>query len=235
MYYESQFIPLIRFVEISPADFLDKFCPYEAVIPRHIFKEVADYYHKGILPKTINMVPRIPSTIIKPNLAIIIANWIDRNDSTVLSYYNHKFDLIYLKSRDGFNCTTFNNKCNGKGPFVVLIKLQSKKIYGGYNPIGYALRRGQWLTSSESFIFSFENNQDMQNMKIGRVINSSKSIQEKCYWIFFNFGWHLCLNKRHLYLGNNGNYNDIFNFDNVEKICLPIEEIEEIEVFSINR
>ena len=47
----SQFISLIRFAEISPADFFNKIYCYKIVIPHHIFKEVAEFYHKGILPK----------------------------------------------------------------------------------------------------------------------------------------------------------------------------------------
>ncbi len=226
----NRFIPLIRFVEISPADFVDKICPYETIIPHHIFKEVAEFYHKGILPKTINMIPRIASTIIKPKFATIIANWIDRNDSNVHSFNNkYQFNRIYLKSRDGSDCTTFHNKCNGQGPFVVLIKVQSKKIYGGYNPVGYALRNGEWLSSSDSFIFSFENDQGIYNMKIGRVINTTYSIYEDCNGYFLSFGWQLFIRKtsgQNLYFGSSGSYENIFNLD-------YNHSIEEIEVFSV--
>ncbi len=228
----SQFIPLIRFAEISSVDFFNKVSPYEAVIPHHIFKEVAEFHHKGTLPKVVSMTSRISSTIIKPKLATIIANWTDRNDSNVLSFNNkYKFNRIYLKGRDGFDYTTFNNKCNGQGPIVVLIKLRSKKIYGGYNPIGYAARKSEWLTSSNSFIFSFENGQDIHNMKIGRVINESRAIYECCNWNFFNFGNHLYLgNNQNLYLNNYENYHNIINIDYNQRFCLPVEEIE---VFSV--
>ena len=83
----GRFIPLIRFAQISLADFNDKIRPYEAVISHCIFKELIEFYHKGTLPNTINPIPHIiPSTIIQSRLAIIIANWIDRNDSNVLSF-----------------------------------------------------------------------------------------------------------------------------------------------------
>ncbi len=229
----GQFIPLIRFVEISPADFYDKIRPYEAVIPHHIFKDVNDFYHKGTLPKIVNTLPRIASTIIKPRHVSLIANWIDRNDSNVHSFNNkYKFNLIYKKSRDGFDCKKFNEKCKGQ-PFVILIKVQSKKIYGGYNPIGYASRRRQWLTSSDSFIFSFKNDRDVHNMKIGRVINPKKSIYECYNWSFINFGSHLYFQKQDgpiLYLNNFGNYNNIFDLDLHSEVCLPIEEIEVLSI-----
>ena len=112
-------------------------------------------------------------------------------------------------------------------------KTSIKKNIRGYNPIGYALRIGEWLTSSDSFIFSFECCQDTKNMKIGRVINPAMSVWENRNWSFFNFGSHLYLNKQNLYLGNDENYNNIFDLDIEEEVRLPIEKIEEIEVFSV--
>ncbi|CAI2174424.1 2095_t:CDS:2 [Funneliformis geosporum] len=214
----SSFIPLIRFVEISPEDFFDKVRPYRAAMPNHIYEEIEEFHYKKIIPKTITLPSRIgtsastmidPSTIIKPKLATIIANWIDKNDSA----------------------------CNGQGPFILLVRVKSKKIYGGFNPIGYTLKEGQWLLSSDSFIFSFENNQDTRNMKIGRVINKSYSVYEDYYQFFFNFGNHLQAYKGNgqnfFYLGNHRIYSNIFN-----RSCTgdyPIEEIEEMEIFSVVR
>ncbi|POG59428.1 hypothetical protein GLOIN_2v1848183 [Rhizophagus irregularis DAOM 181602=DAOM 197198] len=42
----SQFIPLIRFSEISSVDFYDKVYPFKAVIPNHIYEEVFEFYMK---------------------------------------------------------------------------------------------------------------------------------------------------------------------------------------------
>src|SRR5436190_7769302 len=39
----SPFIPLIRFVELSPADYFDKVRPYKEVIPDHICEEVEEF------------------------------------------------------------------------------------------------------------------------------------------------------------------------------------------------
>ncbi len=175
---------------ISSDDFYDKVHPYERIISHQIYDDFLVYHLKGILLKTLSMGSRIVSTIIKSRIVSIIANWIDRNDSNIFSFNNkYKFNLIYKKSRDGSDCMTFHNKCNGIGPFVVLIKVQSKMIYGGYNPIGYNGRH-QWLSSSESFIFSFENDQDILNMKIGRVINVNIAIYENFNCFFLNFGGH---------------------------------------------
>src|SRR5688572_18635939 len=88
------------------------------------------HHLKGIIPKTMSLKPCIasPSTLVQPRLVTIMTNWIDRNDSNVLSFNNkHRFNLIYLKSRDGLNYRTFHDKCDGQGPFVIFIKVGSKK------------------------------------------------------------------------------------------------------------
>ncbi|PKY53585.1 hypothetical protein RhiirA4_471903 [Rhizophagus irregularis] len=78
--------------------------------------------------------------IIKPKLVNVIYNWIDRNDSVTLSNNNKcKFNLVTsMMSRDGHNSETFHNICN---ELVVLIRVQSKKIYGGYNLSNWMRRK----------------------------------------------------------------------------------------------
>ncbi|RGB23579.1 BTB/POZ protein, partial [Rhizophagus diaphanus] len=174
----NQFIPLIRFVEISRADFFDKVRPYKAIIPKHIFEEIEEFYFKDTLPKTIILSPRtglpdkkesFKSNIIKPKLANIITNWIYNKDAK----FNHtiknplyKFKLIYCGNRDGISNNSFKNKCNGRVPSLVLIKAQkSNKIFGGYSSIGFNSLGDQcsivndvrYYYSSDNFIFSFEN------------------------------------------------------------------------------
>ncbi|EXX57669.1 uncharacterized protein OCT59_006042 [Rhizophagus irregularis] len=231
----NQFIPLIRFVEISSEDFFDKVRPYKAIISHHIYEELEEFYYKKTLPKATTLPPRtgksglLTSTIIKPKLINIISNWINRNDSATLSNNNKfKFNLIYLMSRDGFNNVTFYNKCNRQGPFVVLIRVQSNKIYGGYNPIGYT-GRDRWLSSTESFVFSFENDQDIHNMKICRSLNTNRSVLDYCnYDKFFSFGDMLYIYEQNLFVGyNNSHYENNFGVENSSYF------IEEIEVFSV--
>ncbi|CAG8662924.1 5879_t:CDS:2 [Funneliformis mosseae] len=234
----SQFIPLIRFVGISCADFFDKVRPYKAVFPQQIYEEFYEFYYKGTISKSTALPSRaglLKSTIIDPKLATILANWIDKNDSAVHSFNNKfKFNLIYIKSRDGSNISNFNKLCNGQGPFVIFLKSRSKKIYGGYNPIGYASRIGKWLSSSDSFIFSFENGQDIHNMKIGRSKNTAYSIYEHNDKKFIDFGSHLFNNhgEQTFFLSNYENFDNIFNLNYGQAVDLPVEEIE---VFSISK
>src|SRR6266511_6025856 len=102
------------------------------------------HHLKGITSKETTLTSRtvMESTIIKPKFTNIVDNWIDKNDLNVLSFNNkYRFNLIYLKSRDGFDHKTFHDKCNRQGPFIILIRVRSNKIYGGYNPIGFSSRK----------------------------------------------------------------------------------------------
>ncbi|POG81698.1 hypothetical protein GLOIN_2v1470532 [Rhizophagus irregularis DAOM 181602=DAOM 197198] len=241
----NQFIPLIRFVEISRADFFDKVRPYKAIIPKHIFEEIEEFYYKDTLPKTTILPPRtglpdkkesFKSNIIKPELANIIANWMDNKDAKFTHTIKnplYKFKLIYCGSRDGINNNSFKNKCNGRVPSLVLIEdKKSNMIFGGYSSIGFSSLGDQYLSennvryyySSDNFIFSFENSEDVQNMKIGRVINSYKAILEMGDSVGFNFGWGtFAMINQTFQVNKRDNYESI---SNEEHITGTIKEIE---------
>jgi hypothetical protein len=228
----NQFIPLIRFVGISPIDFLCKVQPYKVIFPDHIYKEVEDFYFKGILPKTITLPPRIgifESKIIKPKLANIIVSWINKkNDRTINDSY-YKFKLIYHEDYYGIDNSSFKNKCNGQIASLVLIKpLFSDKVFGGYSSIGFnsiednnlLFKDGKrkYYYSSDNFIFSFEDSEDTQNMKISRVLNHSKAILDQ-YNNGFNFGDTLYMKDDDLFVNNkyDGNYRNYeYNLDTNE-------------------
>jgi hypothetical protein len=242
----KKFIPLIRFVEISRADFFDKVRPYKAIIPTYIYEEIEEFYYKDTLPKTTILPPRtnIPtrtgnfrSNIIKPRLANIIANWIDEKDAMFARTSNcplYEFTLIYRGSRDGINNESFKYKCNGGIASLVLIKdRQSSKIFGGYSSIGLSSLDDACLIdidndvrfyySSNNFIFSFESSEDIQNMKIGRVINNSEAMLEYSGH-GFNFGWgSFGMIDQTFQVNNRYNYENIL--DDIE-ISGTIEEIE---------
>ncbi|CAB4399515.1 unnamed protein product [Rhizophagus irregularis] len=185
--------------------------PYKTVIPDNIYDEIEEYYFKRVQPKTINLTPRkkaIESNLIKPKLANIITSWIERKDEKYLSV-KYKFDLLYRSSRDGLNINTFRTKCNRQGRCLVLVKHpDSAKIYGGYNPLNFVNANGQYYSTPESFIFSFENSEDIQYMKISRVQGSysNYAIRENNAQ-GFNFGDTLFLsNNLNIYFNNSGYY-----------------------------
>ncbi|GBB98700.1 hypothetical protein RclHR1_00330027 [Rhizophagus clarus] len=237
----DRFIPLIRFVDISSSDFFDKIRPYRAVIPHHTYEEIAEFYYKDTLPETTTFPSRnakvqIESKLIKLNLACVIAGWIEkRNDKELSNKYN--FQLLYRGSQDGINVNTFRSKCNNQGRCIVLVKHQeSTKIYGGYNPLGFTNCGGQWRSTSESFIFSFESGRNIQNTNISRVNSSYYSYAIYEYSSYgFSFGNTFYMNSdNRIYFCNQGYYDNNINtvlspYMNQSGNFVP----QEIEVFKI--
>jgi hypothetical protein len=237
----NQLIPLIRFVEISRADFYDKVNPYKAIIPSHIYEEVENFYYQDILPSLPIRTGKIKSNIIKPELADIISNWIDKKDAKFTRTSNdpfYKFRLIYRGSRDGIDNKSFKNNCNGRVASLILIKVKrSNKIFGGYSSIGLNSLGDNCLLeynfrfhySSDNFIFSFENNEDIQNMKIGYVTNNSKAIMDYANH-GFNFGWgSFCMIDQTFQVNSWDNYESISHGRNIN------DSIEEIEAFIVTK
>ncbi|GBB98681.1 hypothetical protein RclHR1_00330008 [Rhizophagus clarus] len=280
----DQFIPLIRFVDISPAEYFDKVRPYKTIIPNQICEEIEEFYLKGTLPITTTLpsrtgiVQNINSNIIKPKLSTIIINWIERKDSN----YNrnrkdtvYNFNLIYRKSHDSDN--NILGTCAVQGAILILIQVErSEKIFGGYNPIGWCnnnnsrnINRGlnfknqynqynQYLSTADSFIFSFENEEDIRNKMISRVVNPSHAIYagngKNGLFGGINFGGgDLALNNGYLTLCYSGNYEKFAtnNYDSEdasiiyrsnESIIYDEDEttnnrykVREIEVFKVVR
>jgi hypothetical protein len=242
----NQFIPLIRFVDISSDHFFDKVQPYKDIIPNNIYKEFEDYYNNNYsLPKTRVLPPRIrnfESEIIKPKLVNIIINWISGKDYYRINDTRYKFNLIYSSSLDGISKDSFKIKCKGQVESLILIKVErSNKIFGGYSSIGFNLNENDigshihenFYYSPDNFIFSFENNEDTQNMKISRVINHYKAIYDH-YSTGFDFGFNSLFmtfvsGKQYLYAHNEShNYEDNLNTN-------EIYVIEEIETFTVTK
>src|SRR2546421_3135613 len=138
----SQFIPLIRFSEISSKDFFDKVRPYKVVIPDHIYEEIMEFYMKDTLPKTTTLPPRvgkshIDSNIINPKLISVINNWIEKKDAETCNKKSYKYDLIYrdcqversrskLGCQSGIDSNSFIKSCeNLQVPILVLVKCQN--------------------------------------------------------------------------------------------------------------
>jgi hypothetical protein len=237
----NEIVPLIRFTYIDSRDFYDKVHSYKAIIPNNIYEDILEFYLKNTLPKSIILTPRIgtnhiESTIIKPKLASAIINCIERN------YYNYqrnendnryKFDLLYRSDRDNISPDNFKNNCFRQYPCLVLVSVHSSpKIFGGYSPIGvYFCNGGQWHYTADSFIFSFENSGDIENMKISRVSYSNYALYE-FYDCAFNFGGG-CMsmdNDKNLHINNQyGYYYGDFQGNNVSYA------VKEVEAFRVVR
>jgi hypothetical protein len=77
---------------------------------------------------------------------------------------DNQFELLYLGSHDGMTAAAFHDKCDGKGPTVVLIAGQSEGqpvcVFGGY--AGKSWERGreggiECFDARDSFLFTVLN------------------------------------------------------------------------------
>jgi len=65
-----------------------------------------------------------------------------------------KFGLLWQGSKDGFDGTTFHNKCDNKGPTITVVK-SGQYIFGGYNNDNWT-QSGSYTTSG-AWLYSLQN------------------------------------------------------------------------------
>ncbi|GBB98688.1 hypothetical protein RclHR1_00330015 [Rhizophagus clarus] len=250
----NKVISLIRFYEINSVDFFDKVRPYKHIIPNSIYEEIMEFYMKNTIPKTIILTPRmnlkIDSKIIKRRIALTIINWIERKDSNAIRNRNdqlYNFELIYRGSKDGINTESCRNKCKLREPILVIIKCQnSQKIFGGYTPVGFYYHNIKINKSSRiiratradyqnkhyisSFIFSFDDDDTQNNIKLSRVISRNHAIynNNSSDLYGFNFGSVLYMQNNHLHACSCSNS---YYENNVS--CRGTYTIEEVESFKL--
>ncbi|CAG8490133.1 6481_t:CDS:2 [Acaulospora colombiana] len=180
----SQYIPLIRFFDISSSDFYDWVRPYDKILPKDLNEDIVRYHFKpGSIPHSIVLPPRdqgmnLDSLIIKPIHARLICGWIDGKDILGPTYVKATYDfrLLVRGTRDGFDATTFHTRCDRKGATVVVMKLEgSGEILGGYNA-AYWRTGAVYIQSDKSFIFSLRDGKNLQEVRLSRVKDSSSAM-----------------------------------------------------------
>ncbi|CAB5367584.1 unnamed protein product [Rhizophagus irregularis] len=137
---------------------------------------------------------------------------------------------------DGIDSNLFRNRCKSQEPILILVKCQNlKKIFGGYTPVGFyrylsnSWNNNYYIYSTDSFIFSFEDNDDNQNMKISRVTSHNYAIYNNYYDGYgFSFGsGDLYMEEESLCVDNSGGYYE-HNLNSYGTYT-----IEEIEAFRV--
>ena len=117
----------------------------------------------------------------------LISYWIDNGKEVLPDFLKsgqYEYKLLLRGSRDGFESKIFNSKCYHKGATVIFIRLKnSNKIIGGYNPEKWS-GSGNFLTSRNSFIFSFGRILNSSTTILSRIKNTSSAISDsntKCH------------------------------------------------------
>jgi hypothetical protein len=183
----QQFIPYIRFFQISSRDYYNKVHPLSSLLPKILEKDINSYFNipesklsSEILPPRIN----INSRIIRMEHVYQIAHWIDKKQgkfSPSSKELQYDFNLLLRGSRDGFEVEQFKEQCYNKGATIILIKLKDDdKIIGGYNPINWS-GSSAYISTDDSFIFSFEYNLNSSTTILSRVRNKINAIYDSTY------------------------------------------------------
>jgi len=60
---------------------------------------------------------------------------------------------IYVASMDGDSGTDFHDKCDGKGPTVVIVETTTGNVFGGYTSVSWSSSVYNWKRDPTSFLF----------------------------------------------------------------------------------
>ncbi|PKY17882.1 hypothetical protein RhiirB3_404799, partial [Rhizophagus irregularis] len=172
----QQLIPFIKFNNLTSKEFSDDVLPYKKVLPKELYKDLLKNFlnlHPDSRPNDKSRIQNINSKIITFQHAELISKWIDKLDITDKSTSSCEFKLILRGSRDGFESDIFHEICNNRSCTVTIVKVKgNNQILGGYNPIEWKSGRVYGATK-DSFIFSFENGDDINKHILSRVINDN--------------------------------------------------------------
>ncbi|GES83786.1 carbohydrate-binding module family 13 protein [Rhizophagus clarus] len=242
----ENFIPLIRFYNLTSKEFLVKVLPYKKALPKELHKNLIKYYldpinsnnksegSKSCISREINSknIKSIDSKIITSQHTELISSWIDRYDNTdkLMTTITHDFKLLIRGSRDGFSPKKFHEVCDCIPHTVSIIKVKyHNEILGGYNQITWD-SDSMLEIAKDNFIFSFKDKDNIDNHILSRVKNKKQAINN---WFLHgpSFG------DGDLTLSGLNYYND--NYCKKSSYEIPIREtedkfsIEEYEVFQI--
>ncbi|GBB90409.1 hypothetical protein RclHR1_17360005 [Rhizophagus clarus] len=169
-----QFIPLIRFYNIEPADFYYKVHCYRNILPQDLILDLLEFHVVPDMKPKTNVAPsrksalKLNSTIIESKHILLFVSWIDKKkDPSHYSrrYIPYDFNLLYHSSLDGFNTTSFHKNCNNKGATIWVAKIKgSTQLIGGYNPLDWN-GSGRKNTRS-SFLFNIPDGKNISNTKM---------------------------------------------------------------------
>ncbi|GES97834.1 carbohydrate-binding module family 13 protein [Rhizophagus clarus] len=240
----QQLIPFIRFYNLTSKEFSDKVLPYMKILPEDLCMDLLktflnlsdpnskpDDKSKPRKTKKINL-KTIDSKIITYQHAELILKWVNRLEITDELTTSHEFELLFRGSRDGSEPKKFHQFCDGKSHTITVAKVEdSNEILGGYNPIAWNSDCDR-NTTKDSFIFSFENNNGIDNHILSHVVNEQWAIynHDSCGPLF---------GRSDLYFWNfessrNGNSMSIKDsYDKSIRKSKDLFFIEELEVFQI--
>ncbi|EXX73782.1 hypothetical protein GLOIN_2v1789120 [Rhizophagus irregularis DAOM 181602=DAOM 197198] len=222
-------IPLIRFDNISYKDYFEKINPYEKLLSKKILR-----YYSNLNSES----SELDSSIItqKDLFYSLFLNWINKKDNNQKSrkFLQYNFKLLLRGSRDGFDGNAFHYRCDNKGATIIIAKIKdSKQLVGGYNPLDWKGRNSK--STTDSFIFLFDDHKDVNSGKIGRVIHTKHAI--RCYnnWGPIFGAYNSLAMSNNLAMNQNGEWSSIPPIpSSYPDLNIPNKfEIDDYEVFQV--
>ncbi|GBC12372.1 carbohydrate-binding module family 13 protein [Rhizophagus irregularis DAOM 181602=DAOM 197198] len=160
--------------------------PYREILPEELYVDLLKTFlnlHPDskpidkLKPRNFHKQKNVDSKIITSQHADLISKWIDKLDITDNLNTSYKFKLIFRGSRDGFDPDKFHDICDNQSRTVTVIKVKnSNEILGGYNPIDWYDNYYLTKSTKDSFIFSFENVDNIEKHILSRVKNENEAI-----------------------------------------------------------
>src|SRR6266511_1673119 len=176
----KDFIPFIRFNQITSNDFSHKILPFKRVFDKEVYKEIHLYYLSGtwqprLLPQKG---PRIGAgKLLTLQMKCLISSWIDHKDGLYdQNYLPYKFKLIYQRTKDGFHRSVFEQRCYNIEETVTIIKIkETGELVGGYYPVCWNIKEKPldeyyWIKTDKSFIFKIDGD-EINNSILSRIKN----------------------------------------------------------------
>ncbi|RGB43238.1 hypothetical protein C1646_661555 [Rhizophagus diaphanus] len=208
-------IPHIRWFQIPSKLFWKKVNPFKSIFPKQLYEDIIGYHIDPDTPPINAILPlrrNLDSVLIKRDHLSIIASWIDKKEK---SFYNIKstpylFKLLYRASRDGFEAAKFHELCDNKGSTIMISKLKENgRLIGGYNPLSWhpynshVQHNGTWQLTSESFLFSFTKQEEIDSAFLTRVAGDNRCqiyavCYNLCYGPAFGVGWDLIIEHNNI-------------------------------------
>ena len=174
----KDFIPLIRFNQISSIDFHGKILPFKKSFDKELYKGILEYYLSDTWqPKLLPQKgPRKGAgNLLTLQTKYLISGWIDYKDGLYdKNDLPYEFKLIYKGINDGFSRSVFEQKCYNIEQTVTIIKIKDTgELVGGYNPVCWnikekSLDEGYYIKTDKSFIFKINEDQ-ISNSILSRV------------------------------------------------------------------
>ncbi|CAG8712967.1 9163_t:CDS:2, partial [Gigaspora rosea] len=175
-----ELIQFVRFHQINGEEFMLEVWPFRHLLPDDLIEDIFRcYLVSSAVPRYHAFTTRwcnfkVDSVLVNKKIVLLLTGWIDK--ISVFEEFRYKFNLLFRSSRDGLSSQTFHQKCDNKGATIVIAKISnSNMLVGGYNPLDWN-GNGVWKNTTDSFIFSLSDPNNLQSAKLGRVTNSNYAV-----------------------------------------------------------